>query len=236
MASFASSKRLTLLLSITFCCIAGSLAIAEDEVRSLQYIETSGPVAEAPDYEAHVMILDGEVRRTTMKVKDEEYVEIYDAKRGRRVYLFPDKREFVVVKGFKKAFLPPNPPRVDPVQPDPTPNLYNGLKRPALVNDANRLPLDMVDGISARRFVVEERYDQRPGIGARTRITTTWLEPAANLPLKIEVRDYPTGSTEKGGVFTQRNIVFNAPLDETQFSTDPPAGYTVLPDREYYEY
>lgn len=233
MASLVSFARMTLLLSVASCGIACSRAVAEDEVRSLQYIETSGHDSEAPDYEAHVMILDGSVRRTTIKVKGQEYIEIYDAKKGRRIHLFADKREFVVVKGFKKAFLPPNPPRVDPVKPDPAANLNVGLRRPTSLKAVNKLPVETVDGIAARRLVTEEQYVFRPENVPRTRTTTTWLEPTANLPVRIEIRDYPTGSIEKASVFTQRHIVFNAPLDESLFSTGPPAGYTVVPDREF---
>jgi hypothetical protein len=236
MALLTDTARMALVLSVASCCFASSQTNAADEVRSLQYIETSGLISEEPHYEAHVMILDGAVKRTTLKGKDvRECIEIYDAKQGRRVFLFPDKREFVVVKGFKKAFLPPNPPRVDPVKPDPNTNLNVALRCPASleVAAAKNLPIELVDGRAAGRMVIEEQYVQTPGIGARTRITTTWIEPTTNLPVKIESRDYPTGSREDGSVFTQRNIVFNAPLDESLFSTDPPAGYAVLPEREF---
>jgi hypothetical protein len=94
-----------------------NLVVAEEKVRSLQYIETSGPISTGPSYVAQVMILDGSIKRMSLKQRPKEgfstpepaapdsndFFEIYDAKDGKRVYVFPDKREFVVVKGFKKG-------------------------------------------------------------------------------------------------------------------------------------
>ena len=60
-----------------------------------------------------------------------------------------------------------------------------------------------------------------------TRSRTYWGDPETKLPRQIDI-EYRSVDAENGGqAGTITNIVFDAHMDESLFSTDPPKGYTV---------
>ena len=231
---------LTIVRLLVFFYSSNNLAVAEESVRSLQYIETSGSITKGPDYVAQVMILDGCIRRMSMKsrpkegfAKDEpaapdlhDFFEIYDAKIGKRVYVYPDKREFKLVKGIQQSFGS-GKYRVNAVKPDPGVAFDEFLRRPIPVEKAKELPERIVDGKRAIGFLVE--HPSLPD----TRTTTYWIDPTTYLPIRIEDRYQPADPKDDGSEAIRRNIIFDAPIDRSLFSTDPPPGYPVLPDADY---
>ncbi len=230
----------TITLLLTSVCGESNHAIADGGVRSLQYIETSGPISTGPRYVLKVTILDGCLRRRSMRPRPKEgfsreepaapdshdFFEIYDARNGKRVYVFPDKREFVVVKGVRRC-SGSGQYWTDPVIPDPGANFDEFLRRPVPVEKATELPERIVDGKRAIGFLVA-RLSLR---GMST--TTYWVDPTTQLPIRIEDRHQPIDPDEDGSESIRRNIIFDAPIDRSLFDTDPPAGYTVLPDADY---
>jgi outer membrane lipoprotein-sorting protein len=136
-----------------------------------------------------------------------------------------------VVKGFKLAF-PGGNTRIESVVPDPAKNLNVNLRRPTSLEGAKRLPDRILNGRTAHGVSTEDHYKSDAGV-RRTRSETSWMDPTSKLPVRLEFRDYPSDLSDKGSELIQRDIVFNAPLDRALFSTEPPEGYTVLPDADF---
>ncbi len=70
----------------------------------------------------------------------------------------------------------------------------------------------MIDGVRTLGFEAE--------FGPTT--MTIWSDPKTKLPVQIDAQ---FGSPTEPLPTTMRNFVFNAPLDDALFSTEPPAGY-----------
>jgi hypothetical protein len=235
----ASSATLTITCVLVFVCSRNNLCRAQEQARSVQYIETSGSIAKGPDYVSQVMILDGCVRRRSMKPRptegfptdepappgSQDFVEIHDAARGKRVYVYPDRREFLSVNGIRRSG--PNKTWVEAVKADAELDFSEFLTRPIPLDNAKVLPERLVDGKSAFGFVIEDSS------ATGTSTATYWVDATTRLPVRIESRYDPADPKEDACKSVRRNIVFDAPLDRSLFSTDPPAGYTVLPDAEY---
>ncbi len=91
-----------------------------------------------------------------------------------------------------------------------------------------------------REALGEKQIDGHPAVGYRLtmpdRMIILWGDPKTGLPIRIEERFASPdperfvaerGSTAKSAM-TMTDFVFNVPLDESLFSFEPPAGYTVL--------
>lgn len=91
-----------------------------------------------------------------------------------------------------------------------------------------------------REALGEKQIDGHLTVGYRLtmpdRMIILWGDPKAGLPIRIEERFVASdperfvaerGSTAKSAM-TMSDFVFNVPLDESLFSLEPPAGFTVL--------
>lgn len=91
-----------------------------------------------------------------------------------------------------------------------------------------------------REALGEKQIDGRQAVGYRLtmpdRMIVLWGDPKTGLPIRIEERFVAPdperfvaerGSTAKSAK-TMSDFVFNVPLDESLFSLEPPAGYTVF--------
>ncbi len=88
---------------------------------------------------------------------------------------------------------------------------------------AKKLPDRMIGGQVAAGFQIVER-DERPA-GTNTWTGTYWIDPQTKLPLRIEFSRRSTDPTMADSDSTLTDFVFDAPLGEALFSTDPPPGY-----------
>jgi hypothetical protein len=234
--SFLASA-LTIANVVFFC---STITVAEEKTRSVQYIETSASTSRGPDYVAQVFILDGNLKRMSVKRRPKDGFqaepiaapdlndpfEVHDAKNGRRVFVYTDKRQFVRVKNIRHCYGPGKYRDVE-VKPDPDVNFDAFLRQPIPTANAKELPERIVDGRPAIGFLVEDRREQA------TWTETYWVDPQTKLPIRIERRYQPSDPKEDGSELVRRSIIFDAPLDRSLFNTDPPAGYSVLPDAEY---
>jgi hypothetical protein len=224
---------------------SGHVAVADEQIRTLQYIETSGHLKSGPDYALQVMILDGCLKRTTVRRKPEDGFpvgelpepspndpfQIDDAKNGKCVYVVPEKRQFKRTTSYlvyMKDELGKVQRYVRPVEPDPDQDFERDLRQPVPIEKAHKqLPERIVDGRHAIGYEIRQYYLDE---GMST--TIYWVDTTAQRPVRIE--HYFKAVDPKDDIFVrmQRNIVFDAPLDKALFSTDPPPGYKVLPDSD----
>ena len=114
----------------------------------------------------------------------------------------------------KKAYITEYPKH------DEEPGFFENLRK--LLTDPQYLPE------TKREMLGESEIDGRRAVGyrltARGEITTIWADPDSLLPIQIEkvYRMYPEMKV------IQSDFVYNVDLDESLFSLDPPADYTVL--------
>lgn len=144
---------------------------------------------------------------------------------GEMVSLDANKKTFSRVRAILS--LDPETGEVNEEQPRPAPEVdfYRQIQEfPG--DEAERLPARSVDGKQVVGFRTVERIE-RPG-GVDTWTHTYWISTAENLPVRIEIEFTSTHPQigELRGVLS--DIMFDEPLDESLFSTDPPEGYSMV--------
>ena len=104
------------------------------------------------------------------------------------------------------------------IKPRPEANFDAGFAAIA-TEKLTPIPEKQLDGVTVLGF-------QDAEVKANfTAVRTFWINKSTQLPIRIDVV-----LTQEGiviGGFSQSDFVFDAPLDDTLFSTEPPAGYTV---------
>ena len=226
-------------------CSFAEAAVADEKVSTLQYIETSGYLKGGPEYVRHVMILDRCLKRTIYRRKpadgfpvgelpepnSNDPYGVDDAKNGKRVYVVPDKREFKRITSsmaYWKNALGKVQRHAMPVQPDPDEDFEGELRQPVPIEKAHKqLPERIVDGHQAIGYQIRRFY-----LNEGMSTTIYWVDTRTQLPVRIEHHFKPVDPKEDMVVRIQRNIIFDAPLDKSLFSTDPPPGYSVLPNSD----
>jgi outer membrane lipoprotein-sorting protein len=76
---------------------------------------------------------------------------------------------------------------------------------------------DKIDGLPALKYEYQHRGD----------FYTLWLDATTKLPLRIEYANTQDASQADVRT-TMSNFVWDAPVDETEFSLEPPAGYEMM--------
>lgn len=101
-------------------------------------------------------------------------------------------------------------------------------ERPGFLERLRTLLTDAPDKPAVKRQTLgESQIDGRRAIGYRIaepgKITTIWADPRSLLPIQVEIELglYPDSKT------IYNDFVFNVDLDESLFSLEPPADYTV---------
>lgn len=107
---------------------------------------------------------------------------------------------------------------VSNVKPRPDANFYATFAAIS-TEKLTPLPEKQLDGIRVLGFQETETQTNH------TAVRTFWINKATKLPVRIDVVVSQKGIVAGG--FSQVDFVFDAPLDDTLFSTEPPAGYTV---------
>lgn len=152
-------------------------------------------------------------------------VIISDCARGKYVDLNIKDKTFQVVQGF--AALSPDDGTISTTKPAPAPEVdfYKRIREfPA--EEAERLPLQEINGRKAVGFRTIETVKRKRGVDTWTR--TYWIDPDSNLPVKIEVKFESTHPFMGESEWVLSELIFDAPIDESLLSTEPPEGYKIL--------
>ncbi len=213
------------------------------KVKSVQYVETRKDGANGPTTVTRFWILGPHLRRKEYRVVDggrpkegesfgvrvgENFVGIYDMKKGKQVVLFPDEKRFGVIQfevsadpdgeggtSFRKTFVKPHP------ETD-----YYAQIRNVPFEKAEKLGERTLDGKKAAGFRVVEKTGGEDGT-ADTWTRTYWVDPKTKLPIRIEISFQATTPGIGSSDFVLSDFIFDAPMDPSLFSTDPPEGYSV---------
>jgi outer membrane lipoprotein-sorting protein len=159
---------------------------------------------------SEVMMLDAaRSRQETERPDKSKMVMIFDWGQGKSLTLVPATKTATVLTF---ANMPKD--KV-PKDKDPLASLRSMLLDARDKPDVNREPLGEKE-IDGRRVV---------GFRASTRgmVVTLWGDPKTGLPVRAEMSMAVFGKAK----MTMSDFVFNLDMDESLFSTEPPAGYTV---------
>jgi outer membrane lipoprotein-sorting protein len=159
---------------------------------------------------AEVMVLDAARSRQEMEMPDKsKMVMIFDWGRGKSLTLVPALKQATVLT------MTNMPKGKIPIDKDPLGWLRLLLLDARDKPDVKREPLGEKD-IDGRRVV---------GFRVNTNgmVMSLWGDPKTGLPVRAEV----TMAMFTNVKMTLSDFVFNLDMDESLFSTEPPAGYTV---------
>jgi hypothetical protein len=154
----------------------------------------------------------------------EPYVMIHNAKTGKMITLYPRQKGFVVTQGIL-AITDDGKLKESEVEPDPRVDFYKHF-HDLPIEAAKRVADKLVNATTAAGFEVVEKEEEFGGTTTYTR--TYWIDPDTKLPLRIEVSIRSTSPTFGDTDFVQNDFVFDQPLDESLFSTDPPPDHRDL--------
>jgi len=104
------------------------------------------------------------------------------------------------------------------IKPRPEANFYARFAAIS-TEKLTAIPEKQLDGVTVVGFQETEAFTYV------TVVRTYWINKSTRLPVRIDAMATHEGTVVGGGSLT--NFVFDAPLDEALFSTEPPAGYTV---------
>ena len=159
---------------------------------------------------AEVMVLDATRSRQETEMPDKsKMVMIYDYGQGKSLTLVPASKQAIVLTMTKL------PKGKIPIDKDPL-----GWLRLLLLDARDRPDVK-------REPLGEKDIDGRRVVGFRVNTNGTvmslWGDPKTGLPVRAEV----TMAVFANAKMTLSDFVFNLDIDESLFSTEPPAGYTV---------
>lgn len=216
------------------------------KTKSVQYVELNTGKSKQgwtlPKEERRVMILGSHLRREEIKVSGGDklpegivsteqpgsYVLIENVKTGKLVSLHPDEKVFSAVH---EIFGINDDGKVvtTKVQPQSKADLYAGICNVS-TDKAKKLPERTIDGKQAIGFVIEEKGEKKGGTVTVER--TYWVDVKTKLPVRIEASYRSTDPKVADSDCVLRDFVFDAPLDESLFSTEIPAGYTDVANKD----
>lgn len=151
-------------------------------------------------------------------------VLISDLARGKIVALDTNNKTFSEVKAFFGISPDDGKLSESKVKPAPEVDFYTRMREfPA--EKAERLPPRELAGRQVIGFHTTETIERKQGVDTWTR--TFWVDPKSSLPVQVEVTFESTSPRMGQSRWVQSDMVFDAPVDESLLSTDPPAGYTV---------
>jgi outer membrane lipoprotein-sorting protein len=210
------------------------------KAKSVQYLEVrtdrTREGKNAPKTVTRVSILGASQQRKEVKVEPGDklengaewtmqpgrYIDIYNARQGQDIVLYPDKKTFIRIKGILSLDSDGQPKQED-LKSDPAIDFYRSIHE-VPVDPVKRLPEKTIDGQSVVGFVVEEQAKTIQGTNTITR--TYWVNAKTKLPVRIEAKARSTDPTMGESDWLMTDFVFDAPLDPALFSTEPPRGYT----------
>ncbi len=209
--------------------------------KSVQYRQTrrdrTSQGKAAPEEERKVMILGSHLKREEVRITTagdplpagekwgtgpKHYVMIYDAKSGKMIDLFPDTKSYSIPRDL--LGIDPESGNVyeSKIEAAPEFDFYQHI-RAVPVGKAEKLSKRRIDGKLAAGFQIVEQAKRPKGTDTWTR--KYWVDPETKLPVRIEISFRSTQPRMVATDFVQRDFQFDAPLDESLFSTEPPEGY-----------
>jgi outer membrane lipoprotein-sorting protein len=155
-------------------------------------------------------------------------VFISDLEHGKVVSLDPKQKIFTEAKSFFS--ISPDDGKISETKTAPAPEVdFYGRIKEFSAEKAERLPGREIAGRTVVGFRIVD-VTKRQG-GADTWTRTCWVDAETNLPVQIEVTAESTVPMHGQSLWILSDIVFDEPLDESLFSTNPPEGYTVRGER-----
>ena len=139
--------------------------------------------------------------RQDIHIKDVEFVQIFNMREGRAMSLSPKDKvaTLIEISG------------IDEHQRKM--NIIEDFRKIA-GEDATFLGRENVDGISTLKYQVDQQGEY----------FVVWLDPASNLPVKVEMTDV-ADPKQASSRLTMTDFVWNAEIDESVFTFEPPEGY-----------
>ena len=227
----------------------GVLAFAEvqgqvEATKSVQYTETRQDKTHdnksAPKTQTRVMILGPYLRRDDQKVLTAgdkleggrswgarvgyHAISILDLETGKGISLIPESKLYRLDQTTYNLSSKDNSIKTEKVKPWQEWDFYKQLR--SLPSDkAETLPERMIDGKRTLGYRFVEKDEQRFGTQQATETFTRdiWVDPHTKLPIRIEVTFRSTLRGQSDWVYS--DIIWDAPLDRSLFSTTPPEGY-----------
>ncbi len=216
---------------------------AVEQTKSVQYVQTrvdrDKQGRKGPGEEHKVKILGRHRMREEVSKTDngdplpegvvsaavaDPYVSVFDAKAGKDIMLFPERRTYSIadeILGLDPDTLELVKSRVTPM---PQVDFYARLRE--IPADAAKLPAKRIGDVTVEGFQVIETIQRTRSGHTETWTRTVWVDTATKLPVRIEISMRSTNPMMADSDWVTKDIVFDAPLDEALFSTEPPAGYT----------
>jgi hypothetical protein len=214
---------------------------AVEQTKSVQYVQTG--VArdkdgrKGPEMTEKVMVLGRyRIRRESKMTapgdplpegvssteSSEPTIMIQNAETGAFLDLLPERKTYFVPELF--VSLDPDTGKFSEEKPRAVPeaDFYRQIRD--VPKNATRIADRQVGDVTAQGFQTVEKKDRNQGTDTWTR--TYWVDPSTKLPIRIEVEMRSTHPFMADTDAVIKDIVFDAPLDESLFSTEPPPGYT----------
>ncbi len=217
---FRVSAAAVFVLAITSVALffrGGGVAFAFDDfaapileaktVKCKMTIEVKGPPAQTITSE--VMVLDGSRMRQVTEMDKSKMVVIQDLSQGKRLSLWPASKTAMVLTSTKN-------------RKDETPEnggFFTFVRLFQLVEDKP----DAVEHESLGEKEIDGRKVVGFHISSQPHDLILWGDPKTGLPVRVEMTMGIEGSVKT----TFSDFVFNVDMDESLFSLEPPAGYTV---------
>jgi outer membrane lipoprotein-sorting protein len=153
----------------------------------------------------------------------DKYTMVRNVKTGKTITLYPDKKTYSVPKLILGIDRDSGEIKESKIEPAPHLDFYQRIREfPS--DSATKLPDRKINGRTAIGFQTVDKKKRRTGDDTWTR--TYWIDPETKLPVRIEVVNVSVqGKSTVTSEFVKSDIIFDAPLDEALFSTDPPEGY-----------
>lgn len=147
------------------------------------------------------------------------HVDLFDAKSGMQVSIDPINKVFAVFEQQVTIDVDTGSRTESTAEPNLDADLFKSIHR--IPDDVEELPPAKVDGRTAARF--REIRKQGPVTWTRT----IWADPKTKLPVRVEVKSRSTDPRIGPAHWVLSDFTFDAELDASLFSTEPPVGYSV---------
>jgi hypothetical protein len=212
-----------------------------EQTKSVQYLQTrkdrDRQGRKAPGHSRKVMILGAhQVREEVTRTTDGDplpeghqwvtgparYVMVQDFKTGIFLSLYPEDKLYSIDRRILSIDADTGEIQESQREPMPEADFYRRF-RDLPIDRAQKLPDRILGGRKTAVFQIVEKHEGAQGIDTWTH--TYWIDPQTMLPVRMETSIRSTNPRMGDSDFVQTDFIFDAPLDQALFSTDPPADY-----------
>ncbi len=206
------------------------------KVRSVKYVETrlkdKQPDAQGTVVESNAhhprrhLVLGRYLHRTEVLDADGqiESVNIFNAQTGKWLDLDPKAKRCQILANQVTLDSESGKRTETTIEASPKADIYTEIRKiPA--EATTRLPAKTIGDKEVVGFVWEQKIEKTNGTDTWKR--TYWVNPVTKLPVRVEISHRSTDERMGPSDWVLTDFVFDEDLDESLFSTEPPAGYTV---------